>query len=331
MPSPEPAARAGAVDEGVRAVLQAGVSLSCLLLAPGALAQTAARPGASQVAVVFPDIGEPFRKVFTEIIAGIESQLHGHVPAFAVGANQDPAELAAAVKRGGARVVVALGRQGIRAASSLDPATTLVVSGVSSVPDGERHYGVCLTPDPALLFAQLKTLAPGVRRVVTVYNPQNNEWLLKLAREAARAASLELAGLEARDLASAARQFESAFAGADAKRDAVWLPIDPTTVDESTILPIVLREAWNRNVALFSSSFLHVKRGALFALYPNNIELGKNLAGLASALLAGEAPPRGVTPLRDVHAALNLRTASHIGLTIPVRVQRSFNFLYPEP
>lgn len=334
MSSPDPVEGAGAaapVDRGVRTLLQAGLSLPCVLLAPGALAQTAARPAAGQVAVVFPDIGEPFRKVFTEIISGIEAQLNGRVLGFPVGASQDPAELAAAVKRGGARVVVALGRQGIRAAGSLDPASTLIVSGVSSVPDGERHYGVCLTPDPALLFAQLKSLVPAARRVVTVYNPQNNDWLVKLARDAARAASLELLALEARDLASAARQFESAFAGADAKRDAVWLPIDPTTVDEGTILPIVLREAWNRNVALFSSSFLHVKRGALFALYPNNPELGKNLGNLAIALLSGEPPARGVTPLRDVHAALNLRTASHIGLAIPVRVQRGFNFLYPEP
>jgi putative ABC transport system substrate-binding protein len=327
--------QAGASDQadaGVRATLQAAGALlsACVLPVGPAFAQGAPR-GANPIAVVFPDIGEPFRKVFTEIIAGIEEQARSRVQAHPVAATQDPAELAASLKRAGARVVVALGRQGIKAAGALDASLGLIVSGVSSVPDGERQLGVCLTPDPALLFANLKTLAPAARRVVTVFNPHNNEWLLKLAREAARTASLELTALEARDLASAARQFDSAFAGADGKRDAVWLPIDPTTVDEATILPLVLREAWNRNVPLFSSSFLHVKRGALFALYPNNIELGRNLANLAMALLAGEAPARGVTPLRDVHAALNLRTASHLGLTVPVRVQRSFQFLYPEP
>lgn len=338
MSQPEPgtpgcAGADGVADPGLRALLRsAGVAMSVSLLqAPGAWAQSGPRALAGQVGVVFPDIGEPFRKVFTDIIAGIEAQLNGRVQNFPVSAAQDPAELATQVKRAGARVVVALGRQGIKAAGSLDPASTLIVSGVSAVPEGERHFGICLTPDPALLFAQLKSLAPSTRRVVTVFNPQHNEWLLKLAREAARAASLELSALEARDLAGAARLFETAFAGADAKRDAVWLPIDPTTVDETTILPIVLREAWNRNVPLFSSSFLHVKRGALFALYPNNLELGKNLANLANMLLSGDAPARGVTPLRDVHAGLNLRTASHLGLSIPVRVQRGFQFLYPEP
>jgi putative ABC transport system substrate-binding protein len=199
------------------------------------------------------------------------------------------------------------------------------------VPDGERQLGICLTPDPALLFANLKALLPATRRVIVVYNPQHSDWVLKLAREAARVDGLELAAFEARDLASAARLYETAFASADARRDAVWLPIDPTTVDEATILPIVLREAWNRNVAVFSSSFLHVKRGALFALYPNNMELGRSLGALSTALLAGEALPRGVKPLREVHSALNLRTASHIGLAIAPRVQRSFTYLYPEP
>jgi putative ABC transport system substrate-binding protein len=286
---------------------------------------------AEPVAVIYPDIGEPFRKVFTEILDGIEGQARQRVKGYPVSATQDMGELSALLKKGNTKVVVALGRQGLKAAGSLEPGLELVVSGVSSVPDGEKYLGICLTPDPALLFAQLKSLVPGARRVIVVYNPQNNEWLLKLAREAARAQGLELVAHEARDLASAARLYETVFAGADPRSDAVWLPIDATTVDESTILPIVLRESWNRNVPIFSSSFLHVKKGALFALYPNNAELGRALGNLALSLLAGDTPRRGVTPLREVHTALNLRTASHIGLTVAPKVMRNFSILFPEP
>lgn len=294
-----------------------------------ALACSGAR--AEPISVLYPDIGDPFRKVFTEIFDGIEGQAHQRVRAYPVSATQDMAELAALLKKGNTRVVVALGRQGMKAAAGLDASVELVVSGVSSVPDGEKYLGICLTPDPALLFAQLKTLLPGVRRVNVVYNPQNNDWLIKLARDAARAQGLELVALEARDLASAARLYESAFASADPKTDAVWLPIDATTVDESTILPLVLRESWNRNVPIFSSSFLHVKKGALFAMYPNNAELGKSLGNMALGLLSGDTPKRGVTPLREVLTALNLRTASHIGLNVGPRMQRNFNVLFPEP
>ena len=96
-------------------------------------------------------------------------------------------------------------------------------------------------------------------------------------------------------------------------------------------MPLVLKESWNRGVPVFSSSFLHVKKGALFALYPNNLELGRNLAVSALSVLAGESRKRGVSPLREVHTAVNLRTASHIGLNIGYQQQRSFDFVFPEP
>lgn len=167
--------------------------------------------------------------------------------------------------------------------------------------------------------------------MTVVYNPQRNDWLVRLARDAAKQHGLELVAHEARDLATAARLYEATFATSDGRRDAVWLPQDSTTVDESTILPLVLRESWNRNVPVFSSSFLHVKKGALFALYPNNVELGKTLASSADAAIAGEHRRRTVLPLRDVQIAVNLRTASHLGVQIGYQQQRSFDMTFPEP
>jgi putative tryptophan/tyrosine transport system substrate-binding protein len=167
--------------------------------------------------------------------------------------------------------------------------------------------------------------------VTVIYDPQNNAWLLKLAHAAAKAQGLELVAHEAPDLATAARLYEAAFAAADSRIDAIWLPQDATTVDEATILPLVLKESWNRGVPIFSSSFLHVKKGVLFALYPNNMELGRDLANSALGVLAGEPRKRGVSPLRAVYTAVNLRTANHIGLNIDQQQQRSFNFIFPEP
>ena len=279
--------------------------------------------------MLFPDLGEPFRKIFIDIVSGIEGHARQRVRAYPVSPNQNLQELSSVLKRNGTRVVVALGRQGMKAAAALDSSMGVVVGGVSSVPDGEKQYGVCLTPDPALLFAQLKSLLPGTRRVVVVYNPQHNDWLVKLAREAARNHGLELIAHEARDLAGAARLYQAAFAAVDGKQDALWLPIDATTVDEAVIMPLVLRQSWDHGVPVFSSSFLHVNKGALFSLYPNNAELGRTLATLAGELLDGSTPARGVTPLRNVHAALNTRTASHFGIRVDARMQRAFHYVYP--
>ncbi|WP_229217962.1 ABC transporter substrate-binding protein [Rugamonas apoptosis] len=289
------------------------------------------RVAAGTLAVLYPDIGEPYRKVFTEILEGIEDQAQSHVHGYPVAASADPVELQATLKNSGCRVVIALGRQGLKTASGLDLPLGMVVGGVSSVPDAEKLNGISLTPDPALLFSQLKGLLPGVRRVIVVYNPQTNEPLIKLAREAARAQGLELLTLEASDLAGAVRRYETALAGADGRRDALWLPPDPLTVDDGVIVPMVLRESWNRNIAIFSSSIVHVRKGALFALYPNNFELGRDLATLALARLNGDLARRGVAPLRAVRTALNTRSASHMGLIISTSQQRSFDAIFPEP
>ncbi|HJV49809.1 MAG TPA: ABC transporter substrate binding protein, partial [Noviherbaspirillum sp.] len=288
---------------------------------------------AGTLAVVYPDIGEPYRSIFAKIVEGIEENARGAVRHYPVGSNVDPAELGAQLKRNGTRVVIALGRQGLKATSGLERDIPVVAGGVLAVPESEAQVvgGVSLTPDPALLFARLKGLLPGVKRVIVVYNPQHNDWLLRMARDAARAHGLELVTYEARDLGMAARLYETAFAAADSRRDAIWLPQDATTVDETTILPLVLKESWNRGVPVFSSSFLHVKKGALFALYPNNLELGHTLAGAAHAALSGEARRRGMQPLREVYTAINLRTASHIGLNIGYQQARNFDFVFPEP
>ncbi|HYD81241.1 MAG TPA: ABC transporter substrate binding protein [Paucimonas sp.] len=289
--------------------------------------------GKGSIAVLYPDLGEPYRSIFAKIIEGIEEKARVPVRNYPIGSNADVNELNAQLKRNGTKVVIALGRQGLKTATGLDRDFPVVVGGVVSVPEPHNRdlTGVSLTPDPALLFARLKNLMPNVRRVIVVYDPQHNDWLIKLARDAARAQGLELQTHEARDLASAARIYESAFSNADSRRDAVWLPQDSTTVDEGTILPLVLKESWNRGVPVFSSSYLHVKKGALFALYPNNLELGRTLASSALNVLAGDPGKRGVLPLREVHTAVNLRTASHIGLNIGYQQQRSFDSVFPEP
>lgn len=286
---------------------------------------------AGAIAVIYPDIGEPYRSVFTQIIEGIESQAKGRVSNFAVGPKVDVSELNNSLRRQDTKVVIALGRQGVKAASTLDSDIGVVVGGVLSVAEDEirDHQVNSLSPDPSLLFSRLKGMMPKVRRVFAVYDPRQNVWMMRLAKEAARAQGLELKVYEAQDLRSAMNAYQEIFAASDSSQDALWLPQDSTTVEESTVLPLVLQESWSHNLAVFSSSFGHVKRGVLFSLYPNNAELGRHLAGSALGFLAsGSNELSGMVPLRAVLMAVNLRTAKHLGLD--TRRPQSFDMTFPE-
>jgi len=294
------------------------------------LGRALAEPGRG-LAVVYPELAEPYRQVFAAILEGIEDRLDGPASRFSVAGNASPAQVADDIRRREPQVLIGLGRSGMRVASMMAGEMAVLVGCVVSVQEAEaRAFPIhTLAPDPTLMLARLKRLRPAVRRVHLVYDPQVNAWLVRLAREAARAGGVELLAQEASDTASALRTYAQVMAAADPARDALWLPQDPTTVDDNTVLSLVLREGWNRSVAVFSSHLAHVQRGALFALYPDNRELGRSLAVAAQRHAAApHAAAAGVQPLRQALAAINIRTAAHLGIDVAA-VQPSFELVYP--
>jgi putative ABC transport system substrate-binding protein len=67
--------------------------------------------GKGSIAVLYPNVAEPFRSAFVSMIQGIEERTRLRVRSYAVDAKMDAAELNAQLKRNGAKVVIALGRR----------------------------------------------------------------------------------------------------------------------------------------------------------------------------------------------------------------------------
>lgn len=282
------------------------------------------------IAVVFPDIGEPYRSVFAQIVEGIEDKSRNRVITISVATNTNMLEIANELRKHDVKVVIALGRHGINAANAFDRDVSVVAGAIVGAPENDSRLTSIhsLAPDPGLLFARLKTLTPDIKRVHAVFDPRQNGWLMRLAREAAATHSLELVPYEVSDLKGAIKAYQDIIGSADPRRDAIWLPQDATSVDENAVLPYLLQECWNRSLTMFSSNVSHVKRGALFSLYPNNVELGRNLATSALALIGNANATRGMTPLRSVFLAVNVRTAGHLGLTVNPR-QNRIDMVFP--
>lgn len=318
-----------------------GVSLCLALLINDSMAfadttsasgyQVTSQASDSPIAVIYPEISEPYRTVFAQIIGGIEDKANMRTVSYAVGSNVNGEALKNALRRQDAKVVIALGRQGMKIAASLDRNIGVVVGGVITPPENELgdlpiHS---MSPDPALLFARLKRLLPGMRRVFTVYEPHQNDWLIQRAKSAASKQGLELVAYQAQDLRSAVGRYQEIFVAANNRQDALWLPPDSTTVEDGSVLPLVLQESWGRGLVVFSSSFGHVKRGVLFSLYPDNNKLGRHLAGLALEFLAsGDYGKHGMILLDEVLTAINLRTAKH--LDINTSQQQDFDMAFPD-
>jgi putative ABC transport system substrate-binding protein len=82
-------------------------------------------------------------------------------------------------------------------------------------------------------------------------------------------------------------------------------------VNVKVILPLLLERSWEQNLVLFSSKPAHAKRGALFSMFPNHLELDKQLAVMIETIYKTRHS-EGVVALQDMRLAVNLRTAAHL-------------------
>jgi putative ABC transport system substrate-binding protein len=284
------------------------------------------------IAVVYPDVREPYRSVFLEIVRGMEAEL-GHVTQYPLGEGQESGDsLMARMKNDRIDAVVTLGRAGYEAAKSLSKELPVIVGAVL-LPLGQNDLhlsGVSLTPDPAILFARLKELAPQARDVTVIYDPQQNSGELSRARNAAQTRSMSLQALESTDLRQSAALYQKVLREIKEGSAAIWLPQNNLAMDDQTLLPLVLRAAWEQRFVVFSGNLDHVKKGALFSLYPDNFGMGRSLVIMARKRLSGPARDNaGIEPLRDLLLAVNIRTAEHLGLRFSTEAIRKFGMTFP--
>jgi putative tryptophan/tyrosine transport system substrate-binding protein len=120
--------------------------------------------------------------------------------------------------------------------------------------------------------------------------------------------------------------YQQIVTNTDTKTEALWLPQDSTTVQDSVVLPLVLRSAWSNNLTVFSSTLGHVRQGALFSLFPDLLEYGRRLGQMA--LQTNMLP--GVYPVKELQAAINVSTASHLRLNLSNTQLQEYQMNFPE-
>lgn len=288
----------------------------------------------ARIGVVYPDIREPFRSVFLTIAKGISADLGSEPELYALTDSQDVGDVRNWAASTNIRAIIALGSRGPAISDALSDMVPVIVGAVHISPEmlTSRYSGIALNPDPAPLLQRLKHFAPNVKRVTVVYHRERESWMIEQASDAARSLGLQLNAIPVDRLQEAVGVYGDVLANQHSGTDALWLSQDSAVLDEHAVLPLILREAWNRKLIVFSSNPAHVRRGILFALYPNNHAMGQSLGRMAAELAAkGAINPKnpGVQTLTDVSIALNVRTANHIGLRNTKEVLREIDLVFP--
>lgn len=283
--------------------------------------------------VIYPDIREPYRAIFTEILQGIRQGAPGEVRTLQLEPDTGTGRVSAWLAGNRVQALIALGRNGFHLGASLRQKLPVVFGAVLIPPntDDGKLTGISLVPAPAALFARLQQLSPHTRRVFVVYDPENNASLITLARHAAARRDLSLIAVPAGDTRTAVQEYRKILDTRARPGDAIWLPQDSVTVNDQVVLPMILEKAWENELVVFSSNPSYVQRGVLFSLYPDNQKMGRSLARLALARARdpGASGLAGMRPLTALRVAVNTRTADHLQLNLSRREIAGFDLVFP--
>lgn len=299
----------------------AGFTLMVCLLGGtnAALAET-------RIAVLYPESAPAFVRLYQAIIDGMGTVNDVRIQSRAVSERSSPDEIKTWFQEQRSQVMVVLGDVQPSLTEQLSASTPLIY-GASALNDNVQP-GVSLASSPARMFDRLRQIKPDVERVFVVYRPQASGWLIAAARTAAREQGLELAGNACEDAQQAGAAFTRILQQARPGRDAVWLTLDPV-VPLNQLLPVLLRESWDKHLVLFSNNPMDVAKGALFALYPDYPAMGRQLAERARRQ-AARPSLNGPEASEHLRGAFNTRTASHLGIEPSDRVLKGFDRTFPE-
>lgn len=313
--------------------LKASLVIAAALPLPFVQTATADTP---VTAIFFPEIREPFRSVFTTIADGITETLNGQVNIRPITNEESAESLNNWLARNDVGVAVVLGSRGLPLSKELSPKIPVVIGAVH-MSDSllvDPHYGIALNPDPEILLSRLKALAPGVERVHIVYHREREQWLIDRAGRIAAKHGITLNPVAVDRLQEAANSYRELLSTQKSSTEALWLSQDSMVLDEQAILPMILKEAWDRKLIVFSNNPSHVRRGVLFAMYPDNQNMGRSLGVLAMQLHehrthGSPENPIGMRLLDALHTAFNVRTASRLGIRYTRDDLARFDLIFP--
>lgn len=283
------------------------------------------------VAIFYPNVAEPYKSIYQEIVSGVDSakntdQNLEQLFTYVLEKSFDAQDIIQRLHSKEIKKVIVLGRSGLKLARAL-PKDFVVISGALPITPNTMA-GISLITDPEYLFKYLTQVAPKVTTIHVAYS-QQNDWLIDLAKLAAKSQGYKLNVKKVVSTKQAVEYYQELFDVGLSPKDAIWLPIDRVSSQDKVTLPLILEKAWAQEVVVFSSKPSHAKRGALFSTYPDNYALGQQLYKMIREN-DSQSYQGAFSTLISTLLAVNLRTAAHLGFSYSKEQQANFQLTFPE-
>lgn len=194
------------------------------------------------------------------------------------------------------------------------PLIACMVADSSDLRTAENTTGVLLEFPLETQLKWIQRFTPKSRSIGVLYNPEENRVRIEKAREIAQDLGLTLVAQEVRR----PQDLPHALSTVARDVDLLWGVTDQTVLSRQTAEAILLF-SFRQRMPFTGLSASWVKAGALYALDRDYEDLGAQCGEMALRVLKGRrAGSIPITTPRKVTYVLNLRTAEHLRLNLPL-------------
>jgi len=179
------------------------------------------------------------------------------------------------------------------------------------LPRTESTFGVSNELHPGMQIMLFRHIFPHVKKIGVLYSTEyNSQWFAE-AREQAQDMDVEIVG---QAVSGKEKGTISSLKELLPRIDALWLISDPVIMSNSTSFTEVLKECDEKKTPVFSYHDAFVKYGATLILSVDHPTIGRQAAGIALEVLAGEKMEEKVQYPAGSHITLNLNKVKDYGV-----------------
>jgi putative ABC transport system substrate-binding protein len=267
---------------------------------------------------------------FNQAVAGFVAACPEHITEYDLrGTKKEESSIIQRLTAAKPHLIVAIGPLAAQVAREHLRNVPMIFVMVSNPPkhglQGANLAGVSLDIPVQTQLARYKALVPTLQTLGVIYDPTKTGVMVTEARSTVATLGLQLLAAPV----STPKEVPAALRSLLGKIDALWMLPDDTVVTPESF-KFLLLTAFENNLPFVTVSDIFVEAGALASLSPDYTDVGRQGCQLATDIESGRLrlAQAMVVPPAKVNLAINLKTASKIGLTLPPEIIQSANKVY---
>lgn len=263
-------------------------------------------------------VGEDYN-VYSLALAGFKTTYTGNTVEYLMhGDVEEGKKIVRKIESQSPRLILTIGNKATQIAklniSNIPIVFSLVINPEQYDIEGKNICGVRLDIHPKDQIQMLKVVAPQVRKLGVIYNPDKSSNIVKEAEKAVNQLGIELIAIKAKSLSDVTEGIRAL----EGKIDAFWMIIDPLVANNDVFKKLLLVSLSER-IGLIVPAQAFVKEGGLLAIDVDYKKIGIQTGEMVNQILSGSTTPEaiGIKSPEGIRPVINLTTAQSIGWTIP--------------